>query len=107
MATDPLTLSQLQNLTPVETSFGGQVKVFYGGHNWEVSRLDATAQAVVGPASGLDVDQQAEALLGGELGPGDPAQPLPELAIEAGVTEMYSPDDDLASVFQYLLARKR
>jgi ABC-2 type transport system ATP-binding protein len=32
---------------------------------------------------------------------------LHDLAIDTGVTEMYSPDDDLASVFQYLLARKR
>jgi hypothetical protein len=67
MAIDPLTLGQLQNLAPVEAAFGGQVKVFYGGNNWEVGRLDATAQAVVSPASGLDVDQQAEALLEGQL----------------------------------------
>ncbi len=30
---------------------------------------------------------------------------LPEAAIEAGVTEMYSPDEDLESVFKYLVAR--
>jgi len=30
---------------------------------------------------------------------------LPEPAIEAGVTEMYSPDEDLESVFKYLVAR--
>jgi len=26
-------------------------------------------------------------------------------AVEAGVTEMYSPDEDLESVFKYLVAR--
>jgi ABC-2 type transport system ATP-binding protein len=30
---------------------------------------------------------------------------LPEAALEAGVTEMYSPDEDLESVFRYLVAR--
>jgi ABC-2 type transport system ATP-binding protein len=30
---------------------------------------------------------------------------LPEAAIEAGVIEMYSPDEDLESVFKYLVAR--
>ncbi len=30
---------------------------------------------------------------------------LPEAALEAGVTEMYSPDDDLESVFHYLVNR--
>jgi ABC-2 type transport system ATP-binding protein len=30
---------------------------------------------------------------------------LPEIAIEAGVSEMYSPDEDLESVFRYLVAR--
>ena len=30
---------------------------------------------------------------------------LPEAALEAGVTEMYSPDDDLESVFRYLVTR--
>jgi ABC-2 type transport system ATP-binding protein len=30
---------------------------------------------------------------------------LPEAAIEAGVVEMYSPDEDLESVFKYLVAR--
>jgi ABC-2 type transport system ATP-binding protein len=30
---------------------------------------------------------------------------LPEAAVQAGVTEMYSPDDDLESVFKYLVAR--
>jgi ABC-2 type transport system ATP-binding protein len=30
---------------------------------------------------------------------------LPEAAIEAGVSEMYSPDEDLESVFKYLVAR--
>jgi ABC-2 type transport system ATP-binding protein len=30
---------------------------------------------------------------------------LPEAAIEAGVTEMYSPDEDLESVFKYLVTR--
>jgi ABC-2 type transport system ATP-binding protein len=30
---------------------------------------------------------------------------LPEAAVEAGVTEMYSPDEDLESVFKYLVAR--
>ena len=30
---------------------------------------------------------------------------LPEAAVEAGVTEMYSPDEDLESVFRYLVAR--
>jgi ABC-2 type transport system ATP-binding protein len=30
---------------------------------------------------------------------------LPEAALESGVTEMYSPDDDLESVFRYLVMR--
>jgi ABC-2 type transport system ATP-binding protein len=30
---------------------------------------------------------------------------LPEAALESGVTEMYSPDDDLESVFHYLVTR--
>lgn len=30
---------------------------------------------------------------------------LPEAAVEAGVSEMYSPDEDLESVFKYLVAR--
>jgi ABC-2 type transport system ATP-binding protein len=30
---------------------------------------------------------------------------LPEVALEAGVTEMYSPDEDLESVFRYLVTR--
>jgi ABC-2 type transport system ATP-binding protein len=30
---------------------------------------------------------------------------LPEAALETGVTEMYSPDDDLESVFRYLVTR--
>ena len=30
---------------------------------------------------------------------------LPEAAVQAGVTEMYSPDEDLESVFKYLVAR--
>ncbi len=30
---------------------------------------------------------------------------LPEAALESGVTEMYSPDDDLESVFRYLVTR--
>jgi hypothetical protein len=30
---------------------------------------------------------------------------LPEAAIEAGVSEVYSPDEDLESVFKYLVAR--
>jgi ABC-2 type transport system ATP-binding protein len=30
---------------------------------------------------------------------------LPDAALEAGVSEMYSPDDDLESVFRYLVAR--
>jgi ABC-2 type transport system ATP-binding protein len=30
---------------------------------------------------------------------------LPEIAAEAGVSEMYSPDEDLESVFRYLVAR--
>jgi hypothetical protein len=30
---------------------------------------------------------------------------LHEAAMEAGVTEMYSPDEDLESVFRYLVAR--
>jgi hypothetical protein len=30
---------------------------------------------------------------------------LPEPAVEAGVLEMYSPDEDLESVFKYLVAR--
>jgi hypothetical protein len=67
MAVDPLTLGQLQNLTPVEAAFGGQVKVFYGGNNWEVGRLDATTQAVVSPTGGLNIDQQAEALFEGQF----------------------------------------
>jgi hypothetical protein len=67
MAFDPLTLSQLQNLTPVEAALGGQVKIFYGGNNREAGRLDATAQAIVGPAGGLDVDQQAQPLFEGQV----------------------------------------
>ena len=30
---------------------------------------------------------------------------LPEAAVAAGVSEMYSPDEDLESVFKYLVAR--
>jgi hypothetical protein len=30
---------------------------------------------------------------------------LPGLAVEAGVMEMFSPDEDLESVFRYLVAR--
>ena len=30
---------------------------------------------------------------------------LHDAAVEAGVTEMYSPDEDLESVFRYLVAR--
>jgi ABC-2 type transport system ATP-binding protein len=30
---------------------------------------------------------------------------LPEVAVEAGVSEMFSPDEDLESVFRYLVAR--
>jgi len=60
VAIDPFTLSQLQNLAPVKAAFGGQVKVFNSGSNWEVGRLDTTAQAVVSPTGGLNVNQQAE-----------------------------------------------
>jgi hypothetical protein len=67
MAVDPLTLRQLQNLAAVEATSGGQVEVFYGGNNWEAGCLDATAQAVVSPAGGLNVDQQAEAFLEGQV----------------------------------------
>jgi len=67
MTADPLTLRQLQNLPPVEATSGGQVEVFYGGSNWEAGRLDATAQAVVSPAGGLNVDQQTEAFLEGQV----------------------------------------
>jgi hypothetical protein len=67
MATDPLTLGQLQNLTPVEAAFGGQVEVFYGGNNWKVGCPNAATQAVVGPTGGLNIDQQAEALFEGQF----------------------------------------
>ena len=30
---------------------------------------------------------------------------LPDAALESGVSEMYSPDDDLESVFRYLVTR--
>jgi hypothetical protein len=68
MAVNPLTLSQLQNLTPIEAALGGQVKVFYGGNNWEAGRLDAAAQTVVSPAGGLDIDQQAQPFFEGQVG---------------------------------------
>ncbi len=68
MATDPLALSQLQHLSPVEAAFGGQVEVFYGGNNRKVGRLDAAAQAVVGPAGGLDINQQTQPFFEGQFG---------------------------------------
>jgi ABC-2 type transport system ATP-binding protein len=37
--------------------------------------------------------------------PDDFYRALPETAVQAGVTEMYSPDEDLESVFKYLVAR--
>ena len=41
-------------------------------------RLDAAVQAVVGPAGGLNIDQQAEALFEGQFGIlGDCAAALP------------------------------
>jgi predicted component of viral defense system (DUF524 family) len=67
MAVDPLALRQLQNLAPVETASGGQVKVFYRGSDRETGRLDVTAQAVVSPAGGLNVDQQAKSLFKGQF----------------------------------------
>ena len=37
--------------------------------------------------------------------PDDFYRALPETAVQAGVTEMYSPDEDLESVFKYLVSR--
>ncbi len=65
------------------------------------------AQAVVGAPHLISLSFGAE----GEWLTVQTAKPdefygaLPEAAIEAGVTEMYSPDEDLESVFRYLVAR--
>jgi ABC-2 type transport system ATP-binding protein len=65
------------------------------------------AQAVVGASHLISLSFGAE----GEWLTVQTAKPdefygaLPEAAIEAGVTEMYSPDEDLESVFKYLVAR--
>ncbi len=65
------------------------------------------AQAVVGAPHLISLSFGAE----GEWLTVQTAKPdefygaLPEVAIEAGVTEMYSPDEDLESVFRYLVAR--
>ena len=65
------------------------------------------ANAVVGEPHVLSISFGAE----GEWVTIQTAKPdafygaLHEVAIEAGVTEMYSPDEDLESVFRYLVAR--
>ncbi|HET7745760.1 MAG TPA: ABC transporter ATP-binding protein [Vicinamibacteria bacterium] len=65
------------------------------------------AQAVVGAPHVLSVSFGGE----GEWVTVQTARPdefyaqLPAVAVRAGVTEMYSPDEDLESVFRYLVAR--
>ncbi|PYQ50376.1 MAG: hypothetical protein DMF78_15915 [Acidobacteria bacterium] len=65
------------------------------------------AQAVVGAPHVLSLSFGAE----GEWVTVQTARPdefyaaLPEAAVESGVSEMYSPDENLESVFRYLVAR--
>jgi len=71
----------------------------------EVRRL---GQALVGADHVLSVrfSPDGEWLTVQTARPDDFYGALPELAIESGVSEMFSPDEDLASVFQYLVGRK-
>ncbi len=65
------------------------------------------AQAVVGAPHliSLSFGPEGEWLTVQTAKPDEFYGALPEAAIEAGVTEMYSPDEDLESVFKYLVAR--
>jgi ABC-2 type transport system ATP-binding protein len=65
------------------------------------------AQAVVGSPHliSLSFGAEGEWLTVQTARPDDFYRALPEAAVEAGVTEMYSPDEDLESVFKYLVAR--
>lgn len=65
------------------------------------------AQAVVGSSHliSLSFGPEGEWLTVQTAKPDEFYGALPEAAIEAGVSEMYSPDEDLESVFRYLVAR--
>ncbi len=65
------------------------------------------AEAIVGwpTVLSLSFGSEGEWLTVQTARPDDFYGALPEVALQAGVTEMYSPDDDLESVFHYLVAR--
>ena len=67
----------------------------------------ALARAVVGSPHVLSLTFGAEGewLTVQTARPDEFYRALPEAAVQAGVTEMYSPDEDLESVFKYLVAR--
>ena len=65
------------------------------------------ASAVVGTPSVLSLSfgSEGEWLTVQTSRPDELYSALQEVAVDAGVTEMYSPDEDLESVFRYLVAR--
>jgi len=65
------------------------------------------AEAIVGwpTVLSLSFGSEGEWLTVQTARPDDFYGALPEAALQAGVVEMYSPDDDLESVFHYLVAR--
>ncbi len=67
----------------------------------------AIARAVVGAPHILSITfgHEGEWLTVQTAKPDEFYAALPEPAVEAGVVEMYSPDEDLESVFRYLVAR--
>jgi hypothetical protein len=67
MAADPSSLSEFEDLGPLETAPCGQVEVFDRGLKGETGGLETAAQAVVGSSGGLDIDQQAKAFFKGQL----------------------------------------
>ena len=69
---------------PVEAPLSREVKVFHRGQERETRRADASFQAVVGSAGGLDVDQQAQTLFEGQFGVLGVAELLFQSGPEAG-----------------------
>ncbi len=63
VTTDPLTLSQFENEAAIKAASGGEVQVFDHSGERKASSFDAAAQAVIRPASALQIDQQAEPTL--------------------------------------------
>jgi hypothetical protein len=85
---DPLTLGQLQHLSPPKATPGRQVEVLHRGWKREVGRPDTAQQAIVGAARGLDVQQQAEALFKGKVSIVGTVQLLFQRRPETGQAEL-------------------